>query len=126
VVPRLAAAARLRRTGAGPTDLRLRLLRARAREERAVAAERDALEREIGRVLAELGTSLPGLFGLGPLGAADLVVAVGDHAASARPTPSPATPEPRPFRPRPPTSAAGRRTTGSAGSGTAASTRCCT
>jgi transposase len=78
VVPRLAAAARLRRTGAGPTDLRLRLLRARAREERAVAAERDALEREIGRVLAELGTSLPGLFGLGPLGAADLVVAVGD------------------------------------------------
>ena len=78
VGPRLAAAARLRRIGARPTDLRLRVLRTRVREERLLAAERDALEREIAALLVELGTSLPALFGLGPLGAADLVVEVGD------------------------------------------------
>jgi transposase len=76
--PRLTAAARLRRTGDRVTDLRLRLLRAQAQEERALAAERDALEREIAAVLAELGTTLPALFGLGPLGAAELLAEVGD------------------------------------------------
>jgi transposase len=76
--PRLAAAARLRLTGERPTDLRLRLLRSRARAERALAAERDALEREIAQLLRERGTTLPGLFGLGPLGAAALLVEVGD------------------------------------------------
>ena len=60
------------------TDLRLRLLRAQAREARALAAERDALEREIAELVEELGTSLPELFGLGPLGAAALLVEVGD------------------------------------------------
>jgi transposase len=76
--PRLAAAARLRLTGDRVTDLRLRLLRAQAREERALAVERDALEREIAGVLAELRTTLPALFGLGPLGAAELLAEVGD------------------------------------------------
>jgi transposase len=52
--------------------------RAQAREERALAAQRDAREREIVGVLAELGTKLPALFGLGPLGAAQLLVEVGD------------------------------------------------
>jgi transposase len=76
--PRLAAAARLRLTGDRPTDLRLRLLRSQLRTERALAAERDGLEREIAHVLAELGASLPTLFGLGPLGAAEVLVEVGD------------------------------------------------
>ena len=43
--PRLAAAARLRLIGDRPTDLRLRLLRRQHRTERALAAERDGLER---------------------------------------------------------------------------------
>ena len=76
--PRLAAAARLRLTGDRVTDLRLRLLRAQAREERALAAARDALERELVTVLRELHTTLPALFGLGPLGAAELLVQAGD------------------------------------------------
>ena len=76
--PRLAAGARLRLTGDRVTDLRLRLLRAQAREERALAAERDALERELVAVLRELHTTLPALFGLGPLGAAELLVQAGD------------------------------------------------
>ena len=75
---RLVAAARLRRTGARPTDLRLELLRGYARQERALAHERDALELKIVQVLKELETSLPSLFGLGPLGAAELLVEVGD------------------------------------------------
>jgi transposase len=78
IEPRLAAAARLRRTGARATDLRLELLRGYARQERALAHERDALELEIVRVLRDLETSLPSLFGLGPLGAAELLVEVGD------------------------------------------------
>ncbi len=76
--PRLRAAARRRRTGERATDLRLRLLRAHARRERVLAAERDALGREIEQLLGELGTSLPALCGLGPLGAADLLAEVGD------------------------------------------------
>jgi transposase len=76
--PRLLAAARLRRTGARPTDLRLELLRGYAHQERALARQRDALELEIAQVLKELETSLPSLFGLGPLGAAELLVEVGD------------------------------------------------
>jgi transposase len=76
--PRLAAAARLHRTGMRPTDLRLELLREYARDERALARQRDALEHEIVQLLRELGTSLPLLFGLGPLGAAELLVEVGD------------------------------------------------
>ena len=78
IEPRLATAARLRRTGARSTDLRLQLLRGYARQERALAHERDALELEIVRVLKELETSLPSLFGLGPLGSAELLVEVGD------------------------------------------------
>ncbi|MGI9147271.1 MAG: IS110 family transposase [Chloroflexota bacterium] len=78
IEPRLVAAARLRRTGARPTDLRLQLLRDYARQERDLARQRDALELEIAQVLKELATSLPSLFGLGPLGAAELVVEVGD------------------------------------------------
>ncbi len=78
VAPRLAAAVRLRLTGERATDVRLRLLRAQAREVRALGQERDALEREIAQVVAEVGTSLPTLFGLGPLGAAALLVEVGD------------------------------------------------
>jgi transposase len=76
--PRLAAAARLRSTGDRSTDRRLQLLRAQACEERALSRERDALESEIVQTLKELGTSLPTLFGLGPLGAAALIVEVGD------------------------------------------------
>jgi transposase len=75
---RLAAAARLRLTGDPVTDLRLRLLRSQASQERVSAAERDALEREIGQRLKALGTTLPTLVGLGPLGAADLLVETGD------------------------------------------------
>ncbi|HZO30324.1 MAG TPA: transposase [Chloroflexota bacterium] len=37
-----------------------------------------ALEREIIQLLKELGTSLPSLFGLGPLGSAELLVEDGD------------------------------------------------
>jgi transposase len=78
VEPRLQAAARLRLTGDRVTDLRLRLLRMHARQARSLAQERDALEREISDLLKELGTSLPQLFGLGPLGAAQLLVEAGD------------------------------------------------
>lgn len=78
VEPRLAMAARLRPTGDRATDIRLRLLRCQGREERSLAAERDRLEREIAGLLRDIGTSLPDLFGLGPLGAADLLVEVGD------------------------------------------------
>jgi transposase len=78
VHPRLAAAARRRRTGEPLTDLRLSLLRAQAREERALAAAGAALERRIGAVVRRLETSLPGLCGLGPLGAAELLAEVGD------------------------------------------------
>jgi transposase len=78
VGPRLAAAARLRPTGDRATDARLRLLRGRAHEARALAAERDALAGEIAALVRELRASLPGLFGLGPLGAATLLVEVGD------------------------------------------------
>lgn len=78
VEPRLMAAARLHLTGDRVTDLRLRLLRAHAQHARALARERDALEREISGLLKELGTSLPQLFGLGPLGSAELLVEAGD------------------------------------------------
>ena len=78
VEPRLAAAARLHRVGNRLTDLRLSLLRAKAREERAVSAECAQFEREIARVLRELETNLPALVGLGPIGAAQFVVEVGD------------------------------------------------
>jgi transposase len=78
VEPRLHAATRLRLTGDRVTDLRLRLLRLQAQEARALARERDGLEREISELLEELGTSLPQLFGLGPLGAAELLVEAGD------------------------------------------------
>jgi transposase len=78
VEPRLAMASRMRATGDYATDLRLRLLRGQAREERTLAVERDGLERDIATLLRELKTSLPHLFGLGPLGAADLIVEVGD------------------------------------------------
>ena len=78
VLPRLAAAARLRRTGQRLTDVRLTLLRARAREERALAAAGDALERQIVEVLRTLRTSLPTLCGWGPLGTAEVLVEVGD------------------------------------------------
>jgi transposase len=78
VGPRLAAAARLHRTGERLADLRLKLLRAKAHEERTVATECTVLEREIARVLHDLETSLPALPGLGPIGAAQFLVEVGD------------------------------------------------
>ena len=78
VLPRLAAAARRRRTGERLVDLRLEVLRAQAREERALAAACATLERQIAAALRHLGTSLPSLCGLGALGAAELVVEVGD------------------------------------------------
>jgi transposase len=78
VEPRLSMAARLRATGDRATDLRLRLLRVWAREERTLSRERDSLEREIASLLKDIETSLPHLFGLGPLGAADLLIEVGD------------------------------------------------
>ena len=78
MLPRLAAAACRRCTGERLTDLRLGLLRAQAREERALATACAALEREIAALLRQLGTSLPALCGLGPLGAAELLVEVGD------------------------------------------------
>jgi transposase len=78
VLPRLVAAARRRRTGEPLTDLRLRLLRAQAREERTLAAACAALERDIELVVRRLGTSLPAHCGLGPLGAAELLAEVGD------------------------------------------------
>jgi transposase len=78
VQPRLAAAARVRRTGEPLTDLRLELLRAKAREERALATDCAALKLRIAGVLEHLGTSLPSLCGLGPLGAAELLAEVGD------------------------------------------------
>ena len=68
----------MRLTGDRVTDLRLRLLRTRAQQARTLARERDALERQIVQLLKELGTSLPTLFGLGPLGAAELLVEAGD------------------------------------------------
>jgi transposase len=78
VAPRLTAAARLHRTGDRLTDLRLTLLRAKARDERAVSAECAHLEREIARVLKDIETTLPALQGLGPIGSAQIVVEVGD------------------------------------------------
>ena len=57
VEPRLAMAARLRLTGERATDLRLRLLRNQAREERALASERDGLEREMQALLRDMETS---------------------------------------------------------------------
>jgi transposase len=71
-------AARLRLTGERSTDLRLRLLRSQAHQERVLSAERDGLEREMNALLRDMETSLPQLFGLGPLGASDLLVEVGD------------------------------------------------
>jgi hypothetical protein len=50
-------AARLRLTGERATDLRLRLLRNQAREERALASERDGLEREMQALLRDMETS---------------------------------------------------------------------
>ena len=126
MLPRLAAAARRRRTGERLTDLRLGLLRAQAREERALAAACAALERQIAALLRQLGTSLPGLCGLGALGAPSCWWRSGIRAASARRTPSPPTPA-RPRSPPPPPRRGGTpSTTGSTASGTAASTRCST
>jgi transposase len=78
VLPRLAAAARRRRTGERLTDLRLGLLRAQAREERALATACATFEGQIAALLRQVGTSLPSLCGLGVLGAAELLVEVGD------------------------------------------------
>jgi transposase len=78
VAPRLAAAARLHRTGDRLTDLRLTLLRAKARDERVVSIECAHLERNIAQVLKEIETSLTALLGLGPIGSAQIVVEVGD------------------------------------------------
>jgi transposase len=78
VRPRLAAAARLRLTGDRLTDLRLRILRSKAREAAVLAEEQRHLGHEIARLLEEMSSKLPALFGLGPLGAATLLVEVGD------------------------------------------------
>jgi transposase len=125
VESRLRTAARLHLTGDRVTDLRLRLLRLHAHQARVLARERDALEHEIVRLLKELGTSLPSLFGLGPLGAAELLVEAGDPRRFRTPdafasyTGRPRSPPPRP---RP---AGSRPTIDRAATATATSTRCC-
>jgi transposase len=78
VAPRLAAAARLHLTGEHLTDLRLRFLRLKAQEHQLLVAQCAVLERQIAHVLKQTGTNLPVLGGLGTLGAAELLVEVGD------------------------------------------------
>jgi transposase len=78
VAPRLAAAARLHLTGDRLADLRLEIRRLKAREHRLLVSDCALLERQIAQVLQQVGTHLPALGGLGTLGAAELVVEVGD------------------------------------------------
>jgi transposase len=78
VAPRLTAVARLHLTNDRLTNLRLQFLRAKAREHRVTTTECALLERQIGQLLNHTRTNLPTLPGLGPLGAAELLVEVGD------------------------------------------------
>jgi transposase len=78
VAPRLTAAARLRLSGDRLTDLRLQVLRLKAREHRLLVGDCARLERHIAQVLTLLGTHLTALGGLGTLGAAAVLVEVGD------------------------------------------------
>jgi transposase len=78
VAPRLVAAARLHRSGDRLTDLRLRVLRLKAREHRLLVSDCALLQRQIAQVLELIGTHLTALGGLGTLGAAEVLVEVGD------------------------------------------------
>ena len=78
VPPRLAGAARLHLTGDRLTDLRLAILRLKAREHRLLVSECALLERQIAQLLKRIGTHLTELCGLGTLGAAEVLVEVGD------------------------------------------------
>jgi transposase len=78
VPPRLRAAARLHPTGDRLTDVRLQVVRLKAREHRLLISQCARLERELARLLELIGTHLPGLSGLGTLGAAEILVEVGD------------------------------------------------
>lgn len=78
VAPRLTAAARLHLSGDRLTDLRLQVLRLKAREHRRLVSDGALLERHIAQVLKLMGTHLTALGGLGTLGAAEVLVEVGD------------------------------------------------
>ena len=78
VAPRLTAAARLYLSGDRLTELRLQVLRLKAREHRLLVSDCALLERHIAQVLKLMGTHLTALGGLGTLGAAEVLVEVGD------------------------------------------------
>jgi transposase len=78
VAPKLTAGARLHVSGERLTDLRLQVLRLKAREHRLLVSECALLERQIAQVLKRIGTHLTELGGLGTLAAAETVVEVGD------------------------------------------------
>ena len=63
VARRLCAAARLHLTGHHLTDLRLQFPRTKAQEHRLLTGQCASLERQIGRVLAQMATTLPSLGG---------------------------------------------------------------
>ena len=63
VARRLCAAARLHLTGHHLTDLRLQFPRTKAQEHRLLTGQCASLERQIGRVLAHMATTLPSLGG---------------------------------------------------------------
>jgi transposase len=78
VAPKLTAGVRLHVSGERLTDLRLQVLRLKAREHRLLVSECALLERQIAQVLKRIGTHLTELGGLGTLAAAETVVEVGD------------------------------------------------
>ena len=78
VAPRLTAAARPHLSGDRLADLRLQVLRLKAREHRLLVSDCALLERHIAQVLKLMGTHLTALGGLGTLGAAEVLVEVGD------------------------------------------------
>jgi hypothetical protein len=74
----LTAAARLHLSGDRLTDLRLQVLRLKAREHRLLVSDCALLERQMAQVLELIGTHLTALGGLGTLGAAEVLVEIGD------------------------------------------------
>ena len=78
MAPRLTAAARLPLSGDRLTDLRLQVLRLKAREHRRLVSDCALLGRHIAQVLELMGTHLTALGGLGTRGAAEVLVEVGD------------------------------------------------